>query len=232
MKVNSKKLLERLYSIITPEKREKFDLIASERTRHLTVAVENLYQEHNASAVVRSCDCFGIQDVHIIEKTNSFQVNREISMGAAKWVNHRHYFDVKYPTQKCISTLKEKGYKIVATTPHDTDRTINNIDLKEPIALFFGTEKSGLSETAFSLADEHIKIPMYGFTESFNISVSAAICMQVLRQRLEEQDEFNWKLSEEEQINLKIDWCKNIVKNPEKAISHFTKDILKSENAE
>lgn len=220
MEVSSKKLLEKLYSIITPEKREKFNRIASERTRHITVAVENLYQEHNASAVVRSCDCFGIQDVHIIEKTNQFQLNREISMGAAKWVNHEHYFDEKYPTQKCINTLKDKGYKIVATTPH-TDKTINSIDLNEPIALFFGTEKSGLSETAFSLADEHIKIPMHGFTESFNISVSAAICMQVLRQRLEDQNDFEWKLNEAEQIDLKIDWCKNIIKNPDKAINHF-----------
>lgn len=208
-------LLEEFYKIITEEKVEKFERIAAQRTRHITVAVENLYQEHNASAVMRSCDCFGIQDLHVIEKGNSFNVNREIAMGAGKWVNHYHYVDHLYPTKKCIHALKEKGYRIVATTPHTNDVTIDQLKIDQPLAILFGTEQSGLSETALDLSDEFVKIPMYGFTESFNISVSAALTMMTLRKKLEEQNQFDWLLSEEEQTELKIQWCKNIIKNPD-----------------
>lgn len=210
-----RKLLEELYKIITPSKIEKFDRIASERTRHLTVVVENLYQEHNASAVMRSCDCFGIQDLHVIEKTNKFSVNREIAMGAGQWVNNYHYTDELYPTSKCINHLKEKGYVIAATTPHTNDVTIHEMPLDKPVALLFGTEQTGLSEAALNMSDIFVKIPMVGFTESFNISVSAALCMHTLRNRLETQEDFDWKISEEEQIELKIQWCKKIIKNPD-----------------
>lgn len=208
-------LLEELYKIITPEKVVKFDEIAAERTRHITVVVENLYQEHNASAVMRSCDCFGIQDLHIIEKGNKFSVNREIAMGAGKWVDNHHYFDPLFPTKKCITSLKDKGYRIVATTPHTNDILLDELSVKEPIAVLFGTEQTGLSETALSLADDFVRIPMHGFTESFNISVSAALTMMTLRKKLEAETDLNWKLSQEEQIELKINWCKNIIKNPE-----------------
>ncbi len=208
-------LLKELYKIITEEKVEKYEQIASLRTRHLTIVVENLYQEHNASAVMRSCDCFGIQDMHVIEKGNKFSVNREIAMGAGKWVDHHHYTDNLFPTKKCINTLKERGYKIVATTPHTNDIKIQDLDVSQPIALMFGTEQTGLSESALEQADEFVKIPMYGFTESFNISVSAALSMSILRSKLEQLDDNNWLLSKEEQTALKIKWCKNIIKNPD-----------------
>lgn len=225
------KLLKAFYEIITPEKREKFDQIASNRTRHIAIVVENLYQEHNASAVVRSCDCFGFQDLHIIEKTNRFELNREISMGAAKWVNHHHYYDPKYPSEKCLTELKQRGYKIVATTPHEENRTINELPIDEPVALLFGTEKSGLSETALSLADEHVRIPMYGFTESFNISVSAALCMQIVREKLEKSIDLKWRLSSNEQIKLKIEWCKNIVHKSDAVERDFIRRIKANSKA-
>ena len=209
------KLLDELYKIITEEKVEKFEQIAALRTRHLTIVVENLYQEHNASAVMRSCDCFGIQDIHVIEKGNKFNVNREIAMGAGKWIDNHHYVDKLFPTKKCITTLKDQGYKIVATTPHTDDIEIQDLDVSEPIALMFGTEQTGLSETALEQADALVKIPMYGFTESFNISVSAALSMLTLRKKLEQLDNVDWLLSKAEQTELKIKWCKNIIKNPE-----------------
>lgn len=224
-----KKILEALYQIITPEKIDKFDRIAAERTRHITLAVENLFQEHNASAVVRSCDCFGIQDVHIIEKNNLFNINNDISLGAGQWINHNHYKDKLYPTTKCIQTLKNNGYKIVATTPHTNAYTINNLPLHEPIALMFGTELTGLSEKALDLSDYQVKIPMVGFTESFNVSVSAAIIVNTLRNRLENQDKIKWKLTNDEQIDLKIEWCKNIIKNPEIVIKDLTRRIKEKE---
>ncbi len=221
----NEKLLEALYQIITPEKIEKFDRIASERTRHITVAVENLYQEHNASAVIRSCDCFGIQDVHIIEKNNRFSLNKDIALGAGQWVSHFHYSDPLYPTTNCINKLKSKGYKIVATTPHTDAYTINQLPINEPLALLFGTEHTGLSEKALECSDYQVKIPMVGFTESFNISVSAAIIINTLRTRLEEQNKVDWKLNKKEQTELKIEWCKNIIKNPDNVVKDLIRRI-------
>lgn len=220
-----KELLDKFYGIIRPEKRAKFDRIAAERTRHIAFVVENIYQEHNASAVVRSADCFGFQDVHIIEKTNRFEVNREISMGSAKWINHHHYHDPKFPTRNCLHQLKQKGYTIVATTPHEENITLYDLPVDEPLALVFGTEKTGLSEIALAEADVHVRIPMYGFTESFNISVSAALCMQILRNKLELAEELDWRLNDEEQVRLKLEWCKKIVHKSDAVEREFLKQL-------
>lgn len=219
------KLLKTLYTLITPEKQIKFDEIASDRTNHITVAVENIYQDHNASAVMRTCDCFGVRDLHIIEKTNKFTVQRDIAMGATRWVNHFHYSDLTSPTTKCISSLKEKGYKVIATSPHAENKDIFNINLDQPMAFIFGTEKSGLSDIALEMADEHVNIPMYGFTESFNISVSAALTLQAIRNRLAKQDHIDWRLNVEQQIDLKIHWCKQILKNPDNIVNEIIKRI-------
>jgi tRNA (guanosine-2'-O-)-methyltransferase len=211
MHQNELKILDEFYNIISESKQHMFDAIAAERTKHLTVVLENIHQEHNASAVLRSCDCFGIQDLHVIEKNNQYKVQRDIALGAGRWVDLYNFDKGENPSLDCIKKLKEKGYKIVATTPHTNDVTINELDLSQPIALVFGTEHTGISEEIIAEADEFVKIPMYGFSESFNISVSVAITLNVLRNRLE-QSELNWKLSPEEQTALKIKWSKKILR--------------------
>jgi tRNA (guanosine-2'-O-)-methyltransferase len=203
-------VLAEFYKIITPNKQIMFDRIASNRTKHITVALENVYQEHNASAVLRSCDCFGIQELHVIEKDNQYKVQRDIALGAGRWVDMFNYNLGNQPTLDCIRALKAKGYRIIATTPHTNDITINDLQLDTPIALVFGTERKGISDEIIAEADAFVKIPMYGFTESFNISVSAALALNVLRERLE-KSEINWKLSLEEQVKLKLKWCRKIV---------------------
>ncbi|MFM6934071.1 MAG: TrmH family RNA methyltransferase [Flavobacteriales bacterium] len=213
-------VLAEFYEIITPNKISLFDRIAAERTRHLTVALENIFQEHNASAVMRSCDCFGIQDLHVIEKDNQYQIQRDIALGSGRWVDMHNYSDEVGPTEMCIAQLKEKGYQIVATTPHTNAYTVHDLPIDKPLAFFFGTERKGLSEEMMQAADMHVRIPMYGFTESFNISVSVAILLQTIRQRLELSNK-SWKLTEEEQIALKIQWCEKILKGGEALHSEF-----------
>jgi tRNA (guanosine-2'-O-)-methyltransferase len=213
------RILAEFYDIISDNKKEMFDRIASERTKHITVAIENVYQEHNASAVLRSCDCFGLQEMHVIEKDNQYKVQRDIALGAGRWVDMYNYNQGTQVTKDCIDRLKSKGYTIVATTPH-TENTIYDLDLSKPIALVFGTERKGISEEVESMADTFVKIPMYGFTESFNISVSVAIILNTLRQRLE-QSSFDWKLSQEEQTALKIKWCRKILNSGDKLEKHF-----------
>ena len=204
-------VLNELYKIITPSKQEMFDRIAAERTNFLTVSLENVYQEHNASAVLRSCDCFGIQQLHVIEKDNQYKVQRDIALGAGRWVDMFNYDQGGNPTMDCINNLRLKGYRIVATSPHANEKTINDIDISQPMALIFGTERRGISDEVKAAAGEFVSIPMYGFTESFNISVSVAITLNVLRQRLEKSS-VDWKLTQEEQILLKLKWCRKILR--------------------
>lgn len=203
-------VLQEFYKIITPNKQEMYERIAADRTKYITIALENIYQEHNASAVLRSCDCFGIQELHVIEKNNKYNVQRDIARGAGRWVDMYNYDRGENPSIDCIQKLKSKGYRIVATTPHTNDVTIDDLNLDSPIALIFGTEGEGISPELLEIADEFVKIPMFGFTESFNISVSAAITLNVLRQRLEKSD-LTWKLSIEEQTQLKLKWCRKIL---------------------
>lgn len=220
------KVLEEFYDIVSESKKEMYDRIASQRTNYLTVVLENIHQEHNASAVLRSCDCFGIQNLHVIEKNNRYKVQRDIALGAGRWVDVFNYDQGEQPTRDCLLKLKDRGYKIVATTPHERDVTIHELPLDQPVALVFGTEKKGISKEVVELADEFVRIPMYGFTESFNISVSAALALNILRRRLEQSD-LSWKLNDEEQTLLKIKWCKKILRSGDEMEEEFRRRILK-----
>ncbi len=165
-----KDLIAYLESFLTERRRALFRKILEQRTRYLTVVLEDLYQPHNASAVLRSCECFGIQDIHIIENRNKYTVNPDIALGASKWLNLIKYNDQEDNTAVAIRSLKEQGYRIVATVPGKDATPLQEFDLTAgKAALLFGTELTGLTETAVSLADEKLVIPMYGFTESFNI---------------------------------------------------------------
>ena len=209
------KVYSELVQLVSEHKRELFDEIAAQRTDYINVVIENLYKEHNASAVLRTCDCYGIKKLHVIENENQYKVNRDIALGAGKWVDVETHALGKPPALECIKTLKQRGYKIIATTPHTDEFDIYNLPIDEPMAFFFGTEFSGLSDAVLEQCDMRVKVPMYGFTESFNISVSAAILLSALRKRLNDSS-FIWKLSEEDQITLKTEWCiKNLSRGKE-----------------
>ena len=217
-----KRFLQYLEGFITENKRALFEQVIEHRTRHLTVALEDIYQSQNASAVVRTCDCFGIQDVHIIENKNVYSINPDVALGSTKWLNLVKYNAEEENTLACYSTLREKGYRIVATTPHKDDIMLDELELDQKTALVFGTELEGLSQTAIDNADAWVKIPMYGFTESFNISVSAAICLHHLSEKLRKSD-IAWQLSEEELTDIRISWAMSVVKHAEKYEQEFLK---------
>ncbi len=205
--------LDYLLSFVSDNKKELFTKNIEQRTRHVTVVLEDIYQPQNASAVLRSADCFGIQDVHIIENRNKYTLNPDVVLGASKWLNLYFYNRHENNTKTCLQQLKKQGYKIVATTPHTNDITIDRLDLSQKTALVFGTELTGISEHATELADEFVKIPMYGFTESFNISVSAALCMYETTKRLRQEIAPEiWQLSENDKQQILLDWCKKVIK--------------------
>jgi len=219
-----KKLLEHLLTFISENKNELFLKIINERTQHCTVILEDIFQPQNASAVLRSCDVFGIQDVHIIENRNTYNVNPKVVQGASKWININKYNEFENNTLSCINALKNEGYKIYATSPHAINYSIQDIPINNKFALLFGTEKEGLSEIALSNADELVKIPMVGFTESLNISVSAAICLYEVTKRLHEST-IDWQLTEEEKITQLIQWTKKVIKRGEAIERAFLKTL-------
>lgn len=208
-------LLSYLESFLTSRRKELFQKVIAQRTNHFTVATQDVYQLHNTSAVIRSCDVFGIQNVHVVEEVNLKKIDREIAMGAQKWVDINRY----NTTRDCISNLRAQGYKIVATSPHQ-GKMLQDFDVMDRAAFFFGTETDGLSEEVLQEADEFLQIPMVGFTESLNISVSAAIILQDVTARLRKSSVV-WRLSEEEQIQKRIDWAKRNLKNSAEIIARF-----------
>jgi len=197
-----------LEDFLTENRKEKFLKVLQNRTKHFTVVVEDVFQMHNTSAVMRSCEVFCIQELNIIEQRFGKRIDKEIAMGAQKWVDI-HAFD-SVPT--CISTLRNKGYQIIATTPHEHDCLLDDFDISKPSALFFGTERDGLSDAILQQADGFLKIPMVGFTESLNISVSAAIIIQNLTNRLRNSN-LNWQLSPDELLEKRLAWAKNSIKD-------------------
>lgn len=229
MKLSQEQLNEQIYKklfeVITPNKQEMFERIAPERTRHITVALENIYQTHNASAVVRTCDCLGVQDLHVIEQRNEYVVQRDIALGAGRWVDIHNYSNKSTATKDCLLALKQRGYRIVATTPHGNSKSIFDIDISQPMVFVFGTERKGISQEALDLADEAVFIPMFGFTESFNVSVSVAMTLNTIRQRLNESN-IDWRLSKEEQIVLKMEWCKSILNGGDYMYERIKEELL------
>ena len=210
------KLLEYLEGYLTESRKEKFSKVLSQRTKHFTVATEDVYQLHNTSAVIRSCDVFGIQEVNIIEELNSKRIDREIAMGAQKWVDLNRFRSVK----DCMADLKLKGYQIVATTPHTNDCELHDFDVTKKSCFFFGRETEGLSEDVLNEADCFLKIPMVGFTESLNISVSAAIILEHVTTKLRKTN-VNWQLTEEEMFEKRLDLIKKTIKSYDKIVQRF-----------
>lgn len=221
-------VLSEFYKIITPNKVELFEKIAAQRSKHIVVALENIQQDHNASAVMRSMDCMGFQELHLIEKNNRYEFQRDIALGAARWLDVIQHQQEPEPVLDAIQLLRNQGYTIVATTPHQDAYTPQNLPLDKPIALFFGAEKHGISSELKREADNFVKIPMHGFTESYNVSVSAAILMNALRTRMI-QENIPFLLSAEAQTNLKISWCEKILNGgtalAEKYRIEFQKDL-------
>lgn len=213
------RLLEYLETIITKERKERFIEVLQYRSKHFTVAVEDVYQLHNTSAVMRSCEVFGIQELNVIEQRFGKRIDKQIAMGAQKWVDIIRHKD----SLSCMNSLREKGYQIIAATPHNNSTFLEDFDITKPSAIFFGTEKEGLSEEVIQNADGFLKIPMVGFTESLNISVSAAIIIQNLMQRLRASD-VNWQLSEEEILEKRLDWTRKSIKDIDFIEKRFFED--------
>lgn len=212
-------------NFVTPERWQKIQDISAQRTRHITVVLENIYQSHNASAVLRSCEGFGIQDVHVIENRNVFDASPQVTLGADHWLTiHRYNSDKTDNTERCIASLKKAGYRVVATSPHKLGKSLHELPVSSKTALIFGAELDGISKKAEALADDFVHIPMAGFAESFNVSVSAAVCLYALTHRMKES-KINWQLPEDDLQELRLQWLMNSIKAGEQLAKSFQESL-------
>jgi len=222
-----KELSDYLTTFVSETRKARFDEVISRRTDHLRVVLENVYQDHNASAVLRSCESFGIQNVHFIENRNRLRISDDVSMGSHKWLNIHRHNEKDNNTVETLLALKAQGYRIVATTPHKNDCTADNLPVDKKLALVFGTELDGITQDVYDHADEFVKIPMYGFTESFNVSVCAALCLYELTTRIRKTVP-NYLLNEQQKLDTYFEWLKNSVDKSDALISNYLENrILK-----
>lgn len=217
------KLLKYFEGYLTENRKSLFKKVLEDRTRHFTVVLEDIFQPHNASAVVRTCDIFGVQDVHAIENKYTNKVSRHVAKGSQKWITSKRYKSDGDNTQICLDSLREKGYQIIATTPHNDSCLLQDFDVTKKSAFIFGVEADGVSEAVKEQADGFLKIPMVGFTESLNISVAAAIILQGVTTKLR-MSNVDWQLSKEEKEILYLNWVKKTIKNVDKIEEHYRRN--------
>lgn len=218
-------LIAYLRQFVTRNKWRRMQQVLPQRTRYVTVVLEDISHPHNASAVVRSCECFGVQDVHVVEREHDFRPAKGIAMGSAKWLTlHRYEDDAgRRGLQACVDTLRAQGYQLVATTLRADSIPIGELELNQKLAFCYGTERDGLSTTAHEIADVFVRIPMVGFTQSFNVSVTVALMLYEVSGRLRETA-VPWQLSHTEKTDLLLEWLASSIPHAEQIITQFCRD--------
>ena len=210
------KQIEYLGGFLTESRKEQIRDVLNLRTRRITVVLDDIHRPQNGSAVIRTCECLGIQSVHVVERDHKYKLNRAVLVGAGKWVDiHRYNHPKRDNAQMCIDELRAAGYRIVVTDPDPAGCTPSNLPLDQKTAIVFGSEKFGIGECMKAEADERLHIPMYGFTQSYNLSVSAAVVLTGVVERLRQSD-LPWQLSDEELADLTHAWYKKCVRHPHK----------------
>ena len=205
-----------LKQFITDERLSKIEHFSQESSDFVLPIMEDVYQFRNAAAIVRSVEACGFHHVVALEEENVFNPNLKVTKGAETWVKVE-----KMPNNlDSLKEIKNRGYKILAVSPENNATMLPDYEVKEPIALVFGTELEGVSDEILDFADETLAIPMYGFTKSFNVSVAAAICMYELKQKLMKSG-IEYQLSDQKLLELKIRWAKNSIKSSEQILERF-----------
>jgi len=218
------KVLKYLEGYVSENKQQLIAKVLSQRTRHFAVVLDDIFQPQNASAAIRTADCFGVQDVYVTENKHKFKINPRVVHGSAKWVDVHQYSENQKSIEHCVGELKDKNYRIIGTVPEPAAKSIYDFDIASKAAFVFGTEQTGISQEMMQYVDEKITIPMYGFTESFNISVSVAIVLSTLVEKLYSSS-VDWRLKPEETDLLRLDWYRKIVNRSDLLEKEYLKSL-------
>lgn len=226
MTSSEKKVFDHLAQFVSDHKKTFVEKVLEQRTRYVTVVLENIYQSQNASAVIRTAECMGLQDVHIVEDTAKYQLNIRVLKGSYKWMNMERYRTSQVNNAEvCFNHLRTQGYRILVADPAEDGVSIDELDVSAgKMALVFGNELRGASGYSLEHADVKVKIPMYGFTESLNVSVSVAICLNTILGKLR-HSQVPFELTEKEKEVLRLAWYRKIVRRSDVVEREFLRTI-------
>ncbi|MCC6600950.1 MAG: RNA methyltransferase [Crocinitomicaceae bacterium] len=220
---------ERLYHLLSEHlsqrKVELFERVASQRTRHFCLVLEDIYQAQNASAVFRSMESWGMQDLYVIENNHRLKVNQRVSKGSSNWLTVHRFANSENNSLDCINALKKKGYLVANTSLSEKAIDLSSLNIEKKTAIIMGTELSGVSDVVEKNCDLSVKIPMYGMTESLNVSVAAGVIIQYLTSRLRNSS-VDWRLSDKEQLDLKIEWARKTIYWSRHIVDQYEKGLL------
>jgi tRNA (guanosine-2'-O-)-methyltransferase len=187
-------------SFLVPERRARVDAVVAGRTRTLTVVMEAFCDPQNVNAVLRTCEAFGVQEIHAVEgPMKPWDRNKKISQNADKWLDVRRWRS----TGECLAHLKGEGFAIYATHLGEGSRPLGSLSFAGKVALVFGNEKRGVSDEALALAEARYAIPMRGFVQSLNVSVAAAISLATAVERREAERGGHGDLTDREAAELR-----------------------------
>ena len=206
-------LFDYLETFLSESRRARLREVLALRTRHLTLVLDDIYQPHNLSAALRSCDAFGVQDVHLVEPRHEVEISSDVAGGSDKWLT-RYEYTGPAAGEECLAVLRRQGYRIVVTAPNIEAASPESLDLTQRTAIVIGNETAGVSGAFERAADGWLKVPMVGFVESLNLSVSAALCLSELTRRLRRSD-IDWRLTPAETEKLLINWTRASIANVE-----------------
>lgn len=171
-------VVELLAPYLTPERRARIERVLAARLKSLTVVIENLHDPHNGAAAIRSAEAFGLCELHVVEEAEPFRFSPKVTQGCDKWIEIRRHADFA----ACARALHDRGFVLYAAIP-GAERAVHEIDATRPAALVFGNEHAGLTSAARAACDASFGIPIHGFTQSFNLSVSVALAIYDLSTR-------------------------------------------------
>ncbi|WKK83301.2 TrmH family RNA methyltransferase [Marivirga arenosa] len=217
-------LINKFSEFLSDERKEFIENVLDNRTDYIRVVLEDIRDPHNANAIIRSGECLGIQHFHVIENENAFKLGRGVSRGAIKWVDVHQYPESATPTVDVFNDLKSKGYRIVVTSPNEKASAPESLSLDQPIAIVMGNERDGISEEAKDLADDFIRLPMHGFTESYNVSVAAGLTLYSLVSKMRASVE-KWQFNAQLKDDYRLRWYKKCMARPDDYENYFVKEF-------
>ncbi|CAM2065391.1 tRNA (guanosine(18)-2'-O)-methyltransferase [Sulfidibacter corallicola] len=215
-----RELCEYLAGFVSENKRTLFDEALTWRTRHVAVVLEDIADSRDASAVIRSCECYGVQDFYVIARRRSFQVRLGVAMGAAKWIDLHH---LGRREEASLDSLRDAGYRIAALSTRPDAMPLAQVPIAEPLAFVFGTEDLGLGEETHAVADYHVRVPSHGAGAKYNLSVCAGLVLYDVTRRLRASSH-DWRLSEDARLDLLLEWYAKIPKSRESLVRRFLQE--------
>jgi tRNA (guanosine-2'-O-)-methyltransferase len=206
-----------LQDILLPQRVERLKEVLANRVTSITLVLENLHKDYNISAILRTCESFGVQDVHVVPQPGEGKVFRTVTQGCHKWLTIHRHKDVS----SCFKVLKAKGFRILAGGFGGDALPLEGADFSGSVALVFSNELEGANPEVVEQVDGFFVIPMTGFSRSLNVSVAAGIAIHRVLQFKAGKGEELERIPADEAARLLEEWVKKSVRNADAVLKEL-----------